>query len=101
MTTDLPIFPPPVGIYPTADAYEAARAALEKHRKRADDAEAEVARLRRELAWQTGSDGFCHVVRGGDETPCTAPPGDLHVDADGREWGFLNDYADEPTEGCA
>lgn len=43
----------------------------------------------------------CHVVRDGDTEPCTARPDEPHVDADGREWGYLTDYADEPTEGCA
>lgn len=65
------------------------------------EAREEVARLRRELKWQTGSDGFCHAVRDGDTEPCTARPEEPHVDASGREWGYLNDYADEPTEGCA
>lgn len=47
----------------------------------------EVARLRRELKWQTGrDDSHCHVVRDGDTTPCTARPGEPHVDGDGREY---------------
>lgn len=62
----------------------------------------EVARLRRELKWQTGRDNsHCHVVRDGDTEPCPAPPGEPHVDASGREWAYLNDYADEAAEGCA
>lgn len=73
---ELHIVTPSVGIYPTAEAYEAVCAALEK-------AQAEVARLRRELAWPTGSGGFCHVVRDGDETPCTEPPGEPHRDEGG------------------
>lgn len=50
------------------------------------EAREEIARLRRELAWQTGSDGFCHEVRDGDTIPCPARPGELHVDGDGREY---------------
>lgn len=42
----------------------------------------------------------CHEVRAGDETPCTARPDEPHVDADGREWGYLNDYTDEGVETC-
>jgi hypothetical protein len=46
------------------------------------------------------ADSHCHVVRDGDRVPCTARPAEPHVDASGREWGWLNDYADEATEGC-
>lgn len=37
--SELHIVPPSVGIYPTAEAYEAACAALEEHRERADAVE--------------------------------------------------------------
>lgn len=40
----------PRQLYPTSDAYEAACAALEKHRARADAAEAELGRHRRAVA---------------------------------------------------
>jgi Domain of unknown function (DUF397) len=42
--------------YPTAEAYERACAALEKHRQRADEAEAEVHRLRQRLDEATRAD---------------------------------------------
>lgn len=31
-------------------------------------------------------DSHCHVVRDGDSIPCTARPGEPHVDGDGREY---------------
>lgn len=43
--TDLHIVTPPIGVSPTPDAYRAACEALEKHRQRADKAEAAAGQL--------------------------------------------------------
>jgi hypothetical protein len=53
------------------------------------EAREEIARLRRELARQTGADSHCHEVRAGDEIPCTARPGEPHVDAEGDAYATV------------
>lgn len=64
--------------YPTADAYERACAALERHRERADKAEAALARVRRvhfqyRTAWTDAFDTCAGCNRGMDLVPWPCP----------------------------